>query len=189
MNMFIKSIAGIFGGGFKMPKIIKDPEERILQAARKRLLDSDLSSFSLRGVAADCGIAVGTIYNYFKNKESLMAAVMAQDWAKAREEAGRDLAEAPSLREGLVCICRKIRFFCLLYQVVWSSHPAGGDFSTRYRTRHELLLSQIREMIRGLYERFEMPCPENRRTLFAELIIAGALHPEIREEEIIEIII
>lgn len=185
MNMFIKSIAGIFGGGFKMPKIIKDPEERILQAARKRLLGSDLSSFSLRGVASDCGIAVGTIYNYFKDKESLMAAVMAQDWAKAREEAGRDLAEAPSLREGLVCICRKIRFFCLLYQEVWSSHPAGGDFSTR----HELLLSQIREMILGLYERFEVPCPENRRTLFAELIIAGAQHPEIREEEIIEIIV
>ena len=85
-----------------MPKIIKDPEERILQAARKRLLDSDLSSFSLRGVASDCGIAVGTIYNYFKDKESLMAAVMAQDWAKAREEARMELAEAPSLREGLL---------------------------------------------------------------------------------------
>ena len=57
-----------------MPKIIKNPEDRILQAARNRLLDKDLSSFSLRGVAADCGIAVGTIYNYFKDKESLMAA-------------------------------------------------------------------------------------------------------------------
>ena len=76
MNMFIKSIAGIFGGGFKMPKIIKDPEERILQAARKRLLDSDLSSFSLRGVASDCGIAVGTIYNYFKDKENLFNDMM-----------------------------------------------------------------------------------------------------------------
>ena len=172
-----------------MPKIIKDPEDRILQAARKRLLDRDLSSFSLRGVAADCGIAVGTIYNYFRDKESLMAAVMAQDWAKAREEARMELAEAPSLREGLVCICRKIRFFCLLYQEVWSSHPAGGDFSTRYRMRHELLLSQITEMIQGLYDRFGEPCPENRRTLYAELIIAGAQHPEIREEEIIEIIV
>lgn len=172
-----------------MPKIIKDPEDRILQAARKRLLDSDLSSFSLRGVAADCGIAVGTIYNYFKDKESLMAAVMAQDWAQAREEARMELAEAPSLREGLLQICRGIRRYCLLYRKVWSSYPAGDGFSTRYPRRHELLLSQIREMIRGLYERFEMPCPENRRTLFAELIIAGALHPEIREEEIIEIII
>ena len=30
-----------------MPKIIKNPEDRILQAARKRLLDKELSSFSL----------------------------------------------------------------------------------------------------------------------------------------------
>ena len=44
-----------------MPKIIKNPEDRILQAARKRLLDRELSSFSLRNVAADCGIAVSRI--------------------------------------------------------------------------------------------------------------------------------
>ena len=70
-----------------------------------------------------------------------------------------------------------------------SSYPTGGEFSMRYRKRHELLLSQITEMIKGLYERFDAPCEEHRITLFAELIIAGAQHPEIREEEIIEIII
>ena len=172
-----------------MPKIIKNPEDRILQAARKRLLDKELSSFSLRGVAADCGIAVGTIYNYFKDKESLMAAVMVQDWKDARQDARKELAQAPSLQEGLLHICREIRNYCLLYQKVWSSYPAGGEFSTRYRMRHELLLSQITELLKGLYERFDTPCAEHRTTLYAELIIAGAQHPEIREEEIIEIII
>ena len=172
-----------------MPKIIKNPEDRILQAARKRLLDKELSSFSLRGVAADCGIAVGTIYNYFKDKESLMAAVMVQDWKDALEDARKELAQAQSLQEGLLHICREIRNYCLLYQKVWSSYPAGGEFSTRYRMRHELLLSQITEMIKGLYERFDAPCEEHRTILYAELIIAGAQHPEIREEEIIEIIV
>ena len=172
-----------------MPKIIKNPEDRILQAARKRLLDKDLSSFSLRDVAADCGIAVGTIYNYFKDKESLMAAVMIQDWVNALEDARKELAQAQSLQEGLLRICREIRNYCLLYQKVWSSYPAGGEFSTRYRMRHELLLSQITELLKGLYERFDTPCAEHRTTLYAELIIAGAQHPEIREEEIIEIII
>ena len=172
-----------------MPKIIKNPEDRILQAARNRLLDKDLSSFSLRGVAADCGIAVGTIYNYFKDKESLMAAVMIRDWMDALEDTRKELMQAQSLQEGLLDICSGIRNFCLRYQKVWSSYSAGGDFSMRYRKRHELLLSQITEMIKSLYERFDTPCEEHRITLFAELIIAGAQHPEIREEEIIEIII
>lgn len=172
-----------------MPKIIKNPEDRILQAARQRLLDKDLSSFSLRGIAADCGIAVGTIYNYFKDKESLMAAVMIQDWKDALETTRKELSQTQSLQEGLLDICRGIRNFCLRYQKVWSSYSAGGDFSMRYRKRHELLLSQITEMIKGLYERFDEPCEEHRITLFAELIIAGAQHPEIREEEIIEIIV
>ena len=172
-----------------MPKIIKNPEDRILQAARKRLLDKELSSFSLRGVAADCGIAVGTIYNYFKDKESLMAAVMIQDWVDALETTRGELAQTRSLQEGLLYICRGIRSFCLLYQKVWRSYPAGGEFSMRYRKRHELLLSQITEMIKGLYERFDVPCDAHRTILYAELIIAGAQHPEIREEEIIEIIV
>ena len=172
-----------------MPKIIKNPEDRILQAAGNRLLDKDLSSFSLRGIAADCGIAVGTIYNYFKDKESLMAAVMVQDWMDALEDTRKELAQAQSLQEGLLHICRGIRNFCLRYQKVWISYSAGGDFSTRYRMRHELLLSQITEMIKGLYERFDAPCEAHRTILYAELIIAGAQHPEIREEEIIEIII
>ena len=94
-----------------MPKIIKNPEDRILQAARKRLLDKDLSSFSLRDVAADCGIAVGTIYNYFKDKESLMAAVMIQDWVDALETTRGELAQTRSLQEGLLYICRGIRSF------------------------------------------------------------------------------
>ncbi len=84
-----------------MPKIIKNPEDRILQAARNRLLDKDLSSFSLRGVAADCGIAVGTIYNYFKDKESLMAAVMIQDWMDALKGTREELMRSQSLQEGL----------------------------------------------------------------------------------------
>ena len=172
-----------------MPKIIKNPEDRILQAARNRLLDKDLSSFSLRGIAADCGIAVGTIYNYFKDKESLMAAVMVQDWMDALEDTRKELAQTQSLQKGMLHICRGIRNFCLRYQKVWSSYSAGGDFSTRYRMRHELLLSQITEMIKGLYERFDAPCEEHRTILYAELIIAGAQHPEIREEEIIEIIV
>ena len=165
-----------------MPKIIKNPEDRILQAARQRLLDKDLSSFSLRG-------AVGTIYNYFKDKESLMAAVMIQDWKDALETTHKELSQTQSLQEGLLHICREIRGFCLRYQKVWSSYPAGGEFSMRYRKRHELLLSQITEMIKGLCERFDAPYQEHRITLYAELIIAGAQHPEIREEEIIEIIV
>ena len=38
-----------------MPKIIEDVENRILCAARQRLLGGDLSSFSARGIAEACG--------------------------------------------------------------------------------------------------------------------------------------
>ena len=87
-----------------MPKIIEDVENRILCAARKRLLGGDLSSFSARGIAEDCGIAVGTIYNYYRDKESIMAAVMAQDWQAELTKAGERIDAVPSIEEGVRCL-------------------------------------------------------------------------------------
>ena len=50
-----------------MPKIIDEAREKILSAAKHTLLGQGYSVLSLRGVARQCGIAVGTIYNYFES--------------------------------------------------------------------------------------------------------------------------
>ena len=172
-----------------MPKVIDNIRGRAISEAREILIREGYAALTIREIARRLGIGLGTIYNYFKDKESLMAAVMIQDWMNEQKATREELMQAESLREGLLYICRGIRNFCLLYQKAWNSYSAGSEFSKRYRERHEMLLAQITEIIRGLYERFDEPCEDHRITLYAELIIAGAQHPEIREEEIIEIIV
>ena len=63
-----------------MPKIIPGLQEKILQTARTILLEEEDSAFSMRSIAERCGIACGTIYNYFPGKDSMLAAILMHDW-------------------------------------------------------------------------------------------------------------
>lgn len=47
-----------------------------LQIAKKQ----GLSAITMRGVAALCGVSVGTVYNYFESKEQLMSAAVQSVW-------------------------------------------------------------------------------------------------------------
>lgn len=171
-----------------MPKILEDVENRILRSARKRLLGGDLSSFSARGVAEDCGIAVGTIYNYYRDKESLMAAVMAQDWQAELEKAAAEIAGLVAPEEGVLCLHGAIRRFSSLYESVWQSFPTGEGFGSLYRTRHKLLLGQIEDQLAALFRRFDLAVPPGRLTLLSELVIAAGQHPEIGAAELMPFI-
>lgn len=63
-----------------MPKIIEDPTEIILEEARKILFAEGYEGLNMRIIAKNCGIATGTIYNYFPKKDDLIAQMMMAHW-------------------------------------------------------------------------------------------------------------
>lgn len=171
-----------------MPKIIEDLENRILLSARKRLLGGGLSSFSARGIAEDCGIAVGTIYNYYRDKESLMGAVMAQDWLQALSRARQTMQTVRSPEAGILCLYEAIRSFRAVYEGVWRTYPTGEGFGALFRARHKMLLEQIQGELEGLFARFCQALTAGQAVLLSELIIAASQHPEVGEEELLSLI-
>ena len=171
-----------------MPKIIEDVENRILRAARQRLLGGDLSSFSARGIAEDCGIAVGTIYNYYRDKESLMGAIMAQDWQAELTRAGEGIAAAPDPEAGILCLFEAVRAFSQVYESVWAAYPTGEGFGSLFRSRHRLLLSQIQGQLTALYGRFGAVPEAGRLVLLSELILAASQHPEVAPADLVSFI-
>ena len=48
-----------------MPKIIEGLRQRLLQEAERQLTEGGYSAMTIRSVAKACGVAVGTVYNYF----------------------------------------------------------------------------------------------------------------------------
>ncbi len=59
-----------------MPKIIKDLDQKILKAASELFRSQGYDQADIRQIAAKANIAVGTLYNYYRNKEELFAAVV-----------------------------------------------------------------------------------------------------------------
>ena len=48
--------------------------EAILEECRKIVMEQGISAVNMRSVAAACGVAVGSIYNYFPSKTDLISA-------------------------------------------------------------------------------------------------------------------
>lgn len=55
-------------------------KEAILQACRKIAAEQGLPAISMRGVTKECGIAPGTLYNYYSDKDELLIATVESIW-------------------------------------------------------------------------------------------------------------
>ncbi len=166
-----------------MPKIIGDARRQILLAARRTLFAEGYSGLSLRGVAQDCSIAVGTIYNYFKDKDTLIASVMFEDWEKTLAQMDEVCAAAPSAEEGLAGIEQALRQFAQLYTSVWEQFSRAGGSSGVVSSRHQMLRGQISQRISALLDRLGYE-DAVLAPLLAETVLAAALQPDIGPEQI-----
>lgn len=54
--------------------------EAILAACREMVAEQGLGAIGMRAVAARCGVAVGSLYNYFPSKDALLAAAVESVW-------------------------------------------------------------------------------------------------------------
>ncbi|MCY6370994.1 TetR/AcrR family transcriptional regulator [Clostridium ganghwense] len=63
-----------------MPKIIEDIETKILNAAYELFNEGGWESIDMRKIAQKAGVGVGTLYNYYKNKNQLFISVLKLSW-------------------------------------------------------------------------------------------------------------
>ena len=63
-----------------MPKIIENVRELLLDTAKEQIRKQGYAKTTIRSVASACGLGVGTVYNYFKSKDMLIASFMLEDW-------------------------------------------------------------------------------------------------------------
>ncbi|MCZ0703072.1 AcrR family transcriptional regulator [Natronobacillus azotifigens] len=68
-----------------MPKIIENVEEKIFDSVVQLISQHGYSAISMRMIAKESGIAVGTLYNYYADKEKLTTTVILQSWLETLE--------------------------------------------------------------------------------------------------------
>lgn len=76
MNSVHKKILGVL----YLARIIENPKELILNKSKEILYNEGYSKLSMRHVAKECDIALGTIYNYYPTKKDLVMEMMIDYW-------------------------------------------------------------------------------------------------------------
>jgi AcrR family transcriptional regulator len=68
-----------------MPKIIENLDEEISKTALALFRDNSYQNVSMRKIASEVGIAVGTLYNYYPNKWELYIEAFEESWRESYE--------------------------------------------------------------------------------------------------------
>lgn len=63
-----------------MPKNLTNVKEDILLVTRQLLKDEGYSNLSIRKIAAKCGVASGTVYNYYNSKNEIIVEILKNEW-------------------------------------------------------------------------------------------------------------
>ena len=69
-----------------LPKKILNLEEKIFEVAWKLFSEEGYENVDMKAIAKGCGIAVGTLYNYYGNKKELFIKVLGASWSSTFEK-------------------------------------------------------------------------------------------------------
>lgn len=88
-----------------MPKLIINIEDRIFLAAKELFYEKGYDHVSMREISSRSGIAVGTLYNYYSNKNELYFLVLKESWRasfkKLDDLLSQDLDEKEKLKHSI----------------------------------------------------------------------------------------
>ncbi len=126
-----------------MPKILSDPKARMLQEVQRLLTQEGYCAVTIRAVAVGCGLAVGTVYNYFPSKEALLAEYLLIDWRQCIASI-QSVSETAATAEPVArCICDELGRFSRSHAAIFREEAARGAFVGSFGQYHALLRSQL----------------------------------------------
>lgn len=160
-----------------MAKIIENVYGNLLKEGKQILLTDGYSKMTLRLVASKCNIATGTVYNYFKSKDELVATIMLDDWMKLLENTSPKLKHVKCINDGLEIVFLMIKEYANIYQNIWIENNHSLMTSN---DKHALLINQIENLIKPL----NIHSDENSITFICEVILNSAIRNDIAYKNI-----
>ncbi len=152
-----------------MPKIIENVREQLLSEAKRQISERGYANTTIRSVAGECGLATGTVYNYFKSKDMLIATFVLEDWHAAFN--GIKSCRTNDAEVLLKCIYDALVGFSKKHEALFSDRDAKQVFATVFSERHAILRKQIAEIVSPLID-----SDEGEKDFVASFVAESLLH-------------
>ena len=132
-----------------MPKIIGGLQEKILKEAKFQLFEKGYSLMTIRSVAEKCGIAAGTIYNYYPSKDHLVASFLLSDWIAMEETFWHPKVQGTTPEAAFCFMYEGLMHFAREYQPLFSDKKAVFIAAAGFHARHKELRERLAGIING----------------------------------------
>ena len=130
-----------------MPKIIENVREKLIETTREQIKKYGYAGTTIRSVAKECSLGVGTVYNYFESKEKLVHAYMYKDWLTAKEQILLCSERTDDPREILICIHTVLYEYMTEHRCLFADPHASKVFADYYVKGHVFLRNQLAEIL------------------------------------------
>ncbi len=131
-----------------MPKVIENVKEKLIEQAKKQVLENGYSATSIRSVARACGIAIGTVYNYFPSKDMMIASFMSEDWFLAVDSMKCRSQNQQDPLKVLEIIHQELCRFIQTYECIFRDPESKASFNSFGSGKHSVLINQLTEIIK-----------------------------------------
>lgn len=163
--------------------------EAILDGALSLAAAKGLNALNMRAVAAQCGVAVGSVYNYFPSKAELTAAVVGHVWQEIFHEAGPHEVQGGFCGE-VAWFFAAARRGCARWPNFFSMHAVGFSADEKAAGRAEMdrafahMRAGLREALRAdKAVRADAFTADFTEDAFVDFVFAGLLMQLSRGED------
>ena len=129
-----------------MPKIIENLSEKLLAETRRQVMEVGYQAVNIRTIAKNCGVGVGTVYNYFPSKDAMIAGFLLSDWKQSLSQLQTKAETATNPDTVLYAVYEQLVDFCSKNSQLF--HDAAATVPAPPKRYHAVLRGQISGILR-----------------------------------------
>ncbi len=134
-----------------MPKNLTNVKEDILAVTRQMIKETGYSELNIRNIAARCGVATGTVYNYYSSKNQIIAEILMNEWKLMLRRIDQNTKNTSQIIDKLEIIFNELNYFMINVHGKWfQDHPIENTEEmnvSKLNEKRVLLRNQISEKV------------------------------------------
>ena len=126
-----------------MPKIIENVRGMLLEVAQNQITTNGYESVTIRSIARECGLGLGTFYNYFKSKDMLIATLLLEDWERRIEKIKEEYENESDPMVLVRALYDEVSDFIQVHKNIFTAPSAIKAFGTTGPGYHKFVRNQV----------------------------------------------
>lgn len=134
-----------------MPKNLSNVKEDILAVTRQLIKNTGYSDLNIRKIASECGVATGTVYNYYSSKNQIIGEILLNEWNLMLRRIDQNTKALTEVLDKLELMFNELNNFMINVHGAWfQTHPVSNEGIMdvrRIKEKNKILKNQLSERI------------------------------------------